>query len=92
MGGTSTDVALISDELELSTHHEIINLPITTPMLPIETVGAGGGSIAFVDSGGILKVGPESPVRSLVLPAMAIRNHYLVGSRRSPMLMSYSDT
>ncbi|MGB0646824.1 MAG: hydantoinase B/oxoprolinase family protein, partial [Bradymonadia bacterium] len=60
MGGTSTDVALISDELELSTHHEIINLPVATPMLPIETVGAGGGSIAFVDSGGILKVGPES--------------------------------
>jgi 5-oxoprolinase (ATP-hydrolysing) len=60
MGGTSTDVALIADGLDLKTDYTIMEMPIVTPMLPIETVGAGGGSIAFIDPGGILKVGPRS--------------------------------
>lgn len=60
MGGTSTDVALVTDRFDLKTSCEIMDMPVVTPMLPIETVGAGGGSIAFIDAGGILKVGPRS--------------------------------
>ena len=61
MGGTSTDVSLIlegrpSTRLEL----DIAGIPIRTPMLDINTVGAGGGSIAWIDSGGHMKVGPQS--------------------------------
>jgi N-methylhydantoinase A len=60
MGGTSTDVALAGQEPRLTTESRIDNLPIRIPMLDIHTVGAGGGSIARVDSGGSLRVGPES--------------------------------
>lgn len=61
MGGTSTDVALIEDgEARLAVEAHIDNLPIRVPMLDIVTVGAGGGSIARVDAGGMLRVGPES--------------------------------
>jgi len=60
MGGTSTDVALAGQEPRLTTEARIDNLPIRIPMLDIHTVGAGGGSIARVDSGGSLRVGPES--------------------------------
>jgi N-methylhydantoinase A len=60
MGGTSTDVALAGPQPRLTTEARIDNLPIRIPMLDIHTVGAGGGSIARVDSGGSLRVGPES--------------------------------
>jgi N-methylhydantoinase A len=61
MGGTSTDVALLSGgECRLSSEATVHGYPIKAPMLDIHTVGAGGGSIAFVDSGGLLKVGPRS--------------------------------
>jgi N-methylhydantoinase A len=60
MGGTSTDVALAGQQPRLTTEARIDNLPIRVPMLDIHTVGAGGGSIARVDSGGSLRVGPES--------------------------------
>ncbi len=60
MGGTSTDVALAGQEPRLTTEARIDNLPIRIPMLDIHTVGAGGGSIARMDSGGSLRVGPES--------------------------------
>ncbi|RYJ00221.1 MAG: hydantoinase/oxoprolinase family protein, partial [Acetobacteraceae bacterium] len=61
MGGTSTDVALLPDgEPRLSGEAIVHGYPIKAPMLDIHTVGAGGGSIAFVDSGGLLKVGPRS--------------------------------
>jgi len=61
MGGTSSDVSLVRDgEAERSADAEIGGVPIRTPMVDIETVGAGGGSIAWVDSGGALRVGPES--------------------------------
>ena len=62
MGGTSTDVALVDDDLELTRGEsaEIDGLPIRVPSLAIHTVGAGGGSIARVDTGGALKVGPAS--------------------------------
>jgi N-methylhydantoinase A len=61
MGGTSTDVALLSGgECRLASEAVVHGYPIKAPMLDIHTVGAGGGSIAFVDSGGLLKVGPRS--------------------------------
>ncbi|MBV9059206.1 MAG: hydantoinase/oxoprolinase family protein [Pseudonocardiales bacterium] len=61
MGGTSTDVCLIRDgQPEVSTSAQISGLPFRTPAVGIHTVGAGGGSIAWVDTGGALRVGPAS--------------------------------
>lgn len=61
MGGTSTDVALLQDGVcRLASEAMVHGYPIKAPMLDIHTVGAGGGSIAHVDSGGLLKVGPRS--------------------------------
>ena len=61
MGGTSTDVALIADgRPELASMTRIDGLPVKTPVIDIVTVGAGGGSIAWVDDGGLLRVGPHS--------------------------------
>ena len=61
MGGTSTDVALVLNGQAARTGQNIVHgHPLKTPMLDINTVGAGGGSIARVDAGGLLKVGPES--------------------------------
>jgi N-methylhydantoinase A len=60
MGGTSTDVSLIDGELKL-THEAIVGgWPIGIPILDIHTIGAGGGSIAYLDAGGALRVGPQS--------------------------------
>ncbi|MDQ4060581.1 MAG: hydantoinase/oxoprolinase family protein, partial [Pseudomonadota bacterium] len=61
MGGTSTDVALLqAGRARLAGENIVHGYPIKAPMLDIHTVGAGGGSIAHVDSGGLLKVGPRS--------------------------------
>jgi N-methylhydantoinase A len=60
MGGTSTDVCLIDGAISLTTESKISGWPIKVPMIDIHTVGAGGGSIARIDSGGSLRVGPES--------------------------------
>jgi N-methylhydantoinase A len=60
MGGTSTDVALIDGQLPLTTESTIAGYPVKVPMIDIHTVGAGGGSIARLDRGGSLQVGPES--------------------------------
>ncbi|MGH3769258.1 MAG: hydantoinase/oxoprolinase family protein [Pseudonocardiaceae bacterium] len=61
MGGTSTDVCLIRNgQPEVSTSAQIAGLPFRTPAVGIHTVGAGGGSIAWVDTGGALRVGPRS--------------------------------
>jgi N-methylhydantoinase A len=61
MGGTSTDVALLRGGVcRLASEAVVHGYPIKAPMLDIHTVGAGGGSIAFVDNGGLLKVGPRS--------------------------------
>lgn len=61
MGGTSSDVALISDSVPFSTTRgKLAGYPVLLPMLDLVTIGAGGGSIAWVDSGGGLKVGPRS--------------------------------
>ncbi len=60
MGGTSTDVSLCNNGISLTTESTISGLPIKVPLIDIHTVGAGGGSIASVDTGGALRVGPES--------------------------------
>jgi N-methylhydantoinase A len=61
MGGTSSDVSLVRDgEAERTTEGVINGRPIKTPMVDVETVGAGGGSIAWVDAGGALRIGPRS--------------------------------
>ena len=60
MGGTSTDVSLADRAPRESTESMVAGYPIGVPMLDIHTVGAGGGSIARVDAGGLLRVGPES--------------------------------
>ena len=60
MGGTSTDVSVVDGPLAFRTETAIAGLPIRVPALDIHTVGAGGGSIARLDAGGALRVGPES--------------------------------
>ncbi|MBI3447992.1 MAG: hydantoinase/oxoprolinase family protein [Acidobacteria bacterium] len=60
MGGTSTDVSLVPDQILLSGETVVAGYPIRTPVVDIHTVGAGGGSIAWIDPGGALKVGPRS--------------------------------
>jgi len=60
MGGTSTDVALIDGEIKLSSEASIADYPVAVPMVDMHTIGAGGGSIATVDAGGLLNVGPQS--------------------------------
>ena len=60
MGGTSTDVALIEGALRLTNDGYIGPYPVAVPMVDMHTIGAGGGSIAYVDAGGLLQVGPQS--------------------------------
>ncbi len=60
MGGTSTDVALIDAEIALTSRGRIGHYPIAVPMVDMHTIGAGGGSLAYADPGGVLQVGPES--------------------------------
>jgi N-methylhydantoinase A len=60
MGGTSTDVALINGNINLTSQGRIADYPVGVPMVDMHTIGAGGGSIATVDAGGALQVGPDS--------------------------------
>lgn len=62
MGGTSTDVATVSDgQVDYTTEYEVdFSIPVLAPFLDLKTIGAGGGSIAWIDPGGLLRVGPES--------------------------------
>ena len=60
MGGTSTDVSLCEGEIRVTHEGEIGGLPIRIPLVDVHTVGSGGGSIARVDMGGVLRVGPDS--------------------------------
>jgi N-methylhydantoinase A len=60
MGGTSTDVSLCSGGLPITREGSIEGFPVRVPILDIHTIGSGGGSIARIDEGGALKVGPES--------------------------------
>lgn len=61
MGGTSTDVSFVADgQPTFSSASELAGFPVVLPTIDIQSIGAGGGSIAWVDAGGLLKVGPES--------------------------------
>ena len=60
MGGTSTDVALMDGDFKLTDEGKINDWPVAIPMLEMETIGAGGGSIAWLDEGNMLHVGPQS--------------------------------
>jgi N-methylhydantoinase A len=61
MGGTTTDVCLIADGLpETASQRRLGEYPVRLPMLAVESIGAGGGSIAHADAAGALKVGPQS--------------------------------
>ena len=62
MGGTSTDVAMVVDgQISYTTGYEVdFSLPVSAPSIDLRTVGAGGGSIAWIDPGGMLRVGPQS--------------------------------
>jgi len=61
MGGTSTDVCLVAGgEPAIASERQIGGFPVKTPMLDVHSVGAGGGSIGWIDAGGFLKVGPQS--------------------------------
>ncbi len=61
MGGTSTDVCLIADgKVDRSSERSVNGLPVRLPMVDLHTVGAGGGSLAWLDRGGALRVGPRS--------------------------------
>ncbi len=61
IGGTSADLSLITGgRYSVSTQREVGGYPVKTPMIDVHTIGAGGGSIGWVDRGGLLKVGPQS--------------------------------
>jgi N-methylhydantoinase A/oxoprolinase/acetone carboxylase beta subunit len=60
MGGTSTDVSLCDGGISTTSESTISDLPLRLPIIDIHTVGSGGGSIAFIDEGGALRVGPQS--------------------------------
>ncbi len=60
MGGTSTDVSLADGQIRRTTEGNIEGWPVRVPMIDIHTVGAGGGSIAWADAAGALRVGPQS--------------------------------
>src|ERR687889_1697635 len=61
MGGTSTDVApIIGGEAQTTTETVVAGVPIKLPMVDVHTVSAGGGSVAWADAGGALRVGPHS--------------------------------
>ncbi len=60
MGGTSTDVSIIDKEIGFTSAAKIGGYPVAVPMVDMHTIGAGGGSIAQLDAGGLLLVGPES--------------------------------
>jgi N-methylhydantoinase A len=84
MGGTSTDVALCDREgMRLTNEATVAGVPIAVPMMDIHTVGAGGGSIARVDEGGSLRVGPES--------AGAVPGPACYGRSHLPLLPTVTD-
>jgi len=61
MGGTSTDVCMVTDgKAQLTQEYSIDGLPIRVPLIDIHTIGAGGGSVVWADDGGMLRVGPQS--------------------------------
>jgi N-methylhydantoinase A len=91
MGGTSFDAALIKDKTPLvTTEGEIERLRLALPMLGIVTIGAGGGSIAWVDEGGLLHMGPQS-AGSTPGPACYGRGGELPACTDADLLLGYLD-
>ena len=60
MGGTSVDVSVVNDEIRYSSENTIGDFPVIMPAVDVSAIGAGGGSKAWADAEGVLKVGPES--------------------------------
>lgn len=60
MGGTSSDVSLLDEKIRRTSESMVGDFPVRLPVVDIHTVGAGGGSVAYVDRGGSLRVGPQS--------------------------------
>ncbi len=60
IGGTSTDVCLCPGRIPVTSEWSIADLPVRLPAVDVHSVGAGGGSIAWIDAGGALRVGPQS--------------------------------
>jgi N-methylhydantoinase A len=60
MGGTSADIAIVDGDPLLSTEGQVGDFPVVMPSVDVSSIGAGGGSIAWMDAGGVLKVGPRS--------------------------------
>ena len=83
MGGTSTDVCLIDGAIPTTTDTMVGDFPVRLPVIDIHTVGAGGGSIAYVDSGGALRVGPRSAGADAGTGLLRQR-HRADGHRRQP--------
>jgi N-methylhydantoinase A/acetone carboxylase, beta subunit len=89
IGGTSADISLIEGgEPSFTTEGKLAGFPIRVPMMEIHTIGAGGGSIGWIDAGGSLRIGPRSAGAD---PGPAC---YKMGemSQRSQMPTSYWDT
>jgi N-methylhydantoinase A len=83
MGGTSTDVSLVKDGAAGMKHERPMGgLPVRAPSLDIHTIGAGGGSIAWIDDGGMLKVGPRSAGAYPGPAALWTRRHLTDGDGR----------
>ena len=89
MGGTSTDVSLCDNGISLTTESTISGLPIKVPLIDIHTVGAGGGSIATVDTGGALRVGPESAGADPGPICYGNNGEEHHGNRREPLLRTH---
>ncbi len=60
MGGTSCDISAIRDCITIRSDNEVAGLPLRTPSVDVKTIGAGGGSIAWIDDAGVMHVGPQS--------------------------------
>ena len=60
MGGTSVDVSVVQDEVHYGTENTVGDFPVILPAVDVSAIGAGGGSIAWLDAEGVLKVGPRS--------------------------------
>ncbi len=60
MGGTSADVSVINGDVSYSTEGHVGEFPVTMPTVDVSSIGAGGGSVAWIDAQGVLKVGPRS--------------------------------
>ena len=85
MGGTSCDVCVVDDgAVQERSSGEIAGRPLALPMLAVHTVGAGGGSIAWRDAGGALRVGPQSAGRRPRAGVLRARRHGTDGHRRQP--------